>query len=76
MSKARHDIFALVINLLEGDWQPKHITLCLFGPINIIRQTLAKNLTKLLASYALEKKIIIYVKDEGSNLYTMTTIVK
>ncbi len=76
MSKARYDIFALVIYFLKGDWQPKHITLCLFGPINITRQTLAKNLTKLLASYALERKIIIYVKDEGSNLYTMTTTLK
>jgi len=27
MSKAEHDAFALVINFLGVDWQPKHITL-------------------------------------------------
>jgi hypothetical protein len=30
MSKVRHDIFALVINFLRDDWQPKHITLHVF----------------------------------------------
>ncbi len=30
MSKARHDIFALVINFLRDDWQPKHINLGVF----------------------------------------------
>jgi hypothetical protein len=37
---------------------------------------LAKKLTKLLDSYALRRKIIAYVKDEGSNLNTMTTTLK
>jgi hypothetical protein len=37
---------------------------------------LAKNLIKLLESYALRKKIIIYMKDEGSNLNTMTIALK
>jgi hypothetical protein len=37
---------------------------------------LAKNSTKLLDNYALKRKIIAYVKDEGSNLNTMTTILK
>jgi hypothetical protein len=32
---------------------------------------LAKDLTKLLDKYDLRKKIIIYVKDERSNLNTM-----
>jgi hypothetical protein len=37
---------------------------------------LVKKLTKLLDSYALKKKIIAYVKDEQSNLNTMTTTLK
>jgi hypothetical protein len=37
---------------------------------------LAKNLIELLESYALKRKIIIYVKDEGSNLNTMTIALK
>jgi hypothetical protein len=30
MSKVGHDIFALVINFLRDDWQPKHIIFGLF----------------------------------------------
>jgi hypothetical protein len=63
MSKAGHDVFALVINFLGVDWQPKHITLGLSKPIDNSGQTLAKNLTKLMDSYALRRKIIAYVKD-------------
>jgi hypothetical protein len=47
-----------------------------FEPININGQTLAKNLIELLDNYALKKNIITYVKDEGSNLNTMTTTLK
>jgi hypothetical protein len=54
----------------------KHITLGLFEPIDISGQTLAKNLTKLLDNYALKRKIIAYVNNEGSNLNTMTTALK
>jgi hypothetical protein len=41
MSKVRHDIFALVINFLGVDWQPKHITFGLFKRTNTNGQTLA-----------------------------------
>jgi len=40
------------------------------------RQTLANNLIKLLDQYGLRNKIIAYVKDEGSNLNTMTIVMK
>jgi hypothetical protein len=30
MSKGAYDIFAIVINFLGKDWQPKHITIGLF----------------------------------------------
>jgi hypothetical protein len=76
MSKAGHDVFALIINFLVVDWQPKHITLGLFKPIDISGQALAKNLIKLLDNYALRRKIIAYVKDEGSNLNIMATTLK
>ncbi len=35
------------------------------------RQALAKSLTELLDKYDLRKKIIAYVKDEGSNFNAM-----
>jgi len=40
------------------------------------RQALAKNLIKLLDAYGLRNKIIAYVKDEGSNLNTLTNALK
>jgi hypothetical protein len=37
---------------------------------------LAKSLIELLGKYGLRKKIIVYVKDEGSNLDVMTNVLK
>jgi len=37
---------------------------------------LARNLIDLLDKFGLRKKIIAYVKDEGSNLNVMTSILK
>jgi hypothetical protein len=48
----------------------------LFEPIDISGQILAKTLIELLDNYALRRKIIAYVKDEGSNLNTMITTLK
>jgi hypothetical protein len=41
-----------------------------------IDQTLARSLTKLLDKYNLRKKIIVYVKDERSNLNAMSIALK
>jgi hypothetical protein len=42
----------------------------------IIKHALAQNLIKLLDKYALKRKIITYVKDEGSNFNAMTNALK
>jgi hypothetical protein len=52
------------------------MTIGLFETIKIMNQALATNPTKLFNQYGLRKKIITYVKDEGSNLTTMTTALK
>ncbi len=33
MSKGTYDVFALVINFVSNDWQPKHVTIGLFETI-------------------------------------------
>jgi len=76
MSKGAHDIFGLVINFLGSDWQPKHLTIGLFQAIKTNGQALTNNLRKLLDQYGLKNKMIAYVKDEGSNLNTMTIVLK
>jgi len=68
--------FSLVINFLGSDWQPKDVIIGLFEVTKSTSQTLAKILMKLLNKYDLRKKIIVYVKDEGSNFNAMTTILK
>ncbi len=55
----------LMINFLNSDSQPKHVTIGLFEVIETIGQILAKSLTKLLDKYGLRKKIIVYVKMRG-----------
>jgi hypothetical protein len=63
MSKVGHDI----LHWGGVDWQPKHTTLSFFEAINISGQTLTKILTELLDTYELKRKIVVYIKDEGSN---------
>ncbi len=48
----------------------------MFEAIETTSQTLARSLIELLDKYGLRKKIIAYVKDEGSNLNAMTTTLK
>ncbi len=61
---------------MGSDWQPKQVTIGLFEATKTIRQTLTNNLTKLFDQYGLRNKIIANVKDEGSNLNTMTITLK
>ncbi len=56
MFKGAYDVFALIINFLSSDWQPKHVIIGLFEAINIIGQTLARFLIELLDKYGLRKK--------------------
>ncbi len=52
------------------------MTIGLFGVIETISQAFARNLIELLEKYGLRKKIIIYVKGEGSNLNAMIVTLK
>jgi hypothetical protein len=76
MSKGAHDVFVLVIIFLGSNWKPKYFTLSLFETAKITGQALARNLIELLDAYGLKNKIIAYVKDEGSNLNTLTNTLK
>jgi hypothetical protein len=55
---------------------PKNITIGLFGTFETLVQALAKSLQNLLEQYDLAKKIIAYVKDEGSIFYVLTNALK
>ncbi len=53
MLEGEHDVFDLVINFLNEEWQPQHIVIRLFEASEFIRQAMARNLTKLLDQYDL-----------------------
>lgn len=76
MYKGAHYVFTLVIIFLGFDSRPKHVTLSLFEATNTTRHALARNLIDLLNVYGFKNKIIMYVKDEGSNLNTWTSALK
>jgi hypothetical protein len=42
MFKGAYDVFALVINFLNSDWEPKHVTISLFEAIETSRQAFQK----------------------------------
>jgi len=56
MNKGAHDVFALVLNFLGSNWQPKYIIVGLFEATNISRHLLVRNLIDLLDKFGLKKK--------------------
>jgi hypothetical protein len=76
MSKGAHGIFALFVNFLDANWQPKQVIIGLFETTETIGQALVVNLSNFLDSFGLTNKIIEFVKDEGVNLNAMTLTLK
>lgn len=74
MSKGVHDIFVIVVNFLDDDQQPKHVTIGLFETIYTSGVAMALKSQQFLDNFFLAQKVVAYVKDEGSNLQTCTTI--
>jgi len=64
------------MNFLRFDWKPKHIIFGLFKSLDTINHAMTKKLIDLLHGYDLKNKIIKCVKDDGSNLNTMTSALK
>ncbi len=76
MSMGAYEVFALVVNFINANWQPKQVTIGFFEAIEITGQTMAVKLQAFLDKYNLWKKITAYVKGEGSKLRAMTTTLK
>jgi hypothetical protein len=76
ISKGAYDVFTLIIIFLGSDWQPKYVTIGLFEEKETIGQAFVKNLTNLLDKCGSRKKLITFVKDEGSNINAIITTLK
>jgi hypothetical protein len=57
MSKRAYNIFALIINCLGANWQPKCITIRFFETFNTFGHALAKDLIELLSKFDVEKNL-------------------
>lgn len=74
MFKTKFDTFALVINFINDNWLLCHITIKLLKTSNISKVTLAKQVKSLLVEYQFINNIITYVKNKGTNLNILATI--
>jgi hypothetical protein len=74
MSRNDVDIFTLVINFLNDTWVPMHITMGLFEMNETIKQSMATQLWYLLEKFGLLHWMIVFVKDEGTNLTIMRVV--
>lgn len=63
MFKGAHDVFALIVKILEVNWQLQHI-IQFFEISKIVSQRFAKSLEEFLKKYGLTVTIISYVKNE------------
>lgn len=71
MLRTEVDILCLVVNFIDSDWEPRHITLGTYKTSYIGRATLAIIVKMLLSNFHLTDKVILCVKNEGSNLKTL-----
>jgi len=77
MLHANYDTFTMVINFVNSYWEPTHVIVEVFEVQNTIGATMGANQVKiLLDSFGSFNKIIGYVKNEGSNLNTLTIALK
>ncbi len=66
----------LVINVLFANWKPRHVTIGLFEANDTTSVGLTKELKAFLEIFGLTSKILCYVKNERTNLETVTTTLK
>ncbi len=74
MSKISFDTFAMVINFIDSNWVPQHITIGLFKMPNNFGVIFSKIVKPLLVQFQLVDKVLVYVKDEGNNLNTFENV--
>ncbi len=70
ISRSRHDTFSLVINFINSQQVPYHVTVGYFEVNDKIGVAMAKQVRDFMFPYNLLEKLIAYVKDEGGNMST------
>jgi hypothetical protein len=79
MSRTGFYTFGLVINFIDDDEVPCHVTIGMFETPNTFGIALTEQVKSLLVTYQLTNKVIVYVKDENKNLnmlaFALTSVV-
>ncbi len=69
-------LFAFVINFFTPQWELHHVCVGLFEVNDTIGARLIKQMKTLLKRFKVTSKILWFIKDEGTNLRTMTATLK
>lgn len=76
MSYIGYDTFAMIVSLVNSSWELSHVIVRVLEVQNMIGATMENLVKILLYSFGLLDKIIAYVKNKGSNLNTLTNVLK
>jgi hypothetical protein len=75
MVKTSFDTFVIIVNFLNNDWVPQHVMISFkFEVPNTYGATFVEIVKPFLVQFQLTNKVLIYVKDEGSNLSTLESV--
>jgi hypothetical protein len=66
--------FGMVVSFINNFWEPTHVTVRVFEVQNTIDGTMDNQVKILLDSFGLLDNVIIYIKNESSNLNTLTNV--
>jgi len=58
----------------EWKWEPCHVTIVFLEIIKIFKNAIVLQVNEVFAKHGFNAQVIIYVKEEGGDLSTMTTI--
>jgi hypothetical protein len=61
MSRAGFDTFTMVVNFIDKEWMPRHVTIGLFEAIATSGTALTAIVKPLLQKFKLENKVLAYV---------------
>jgi len=76
MSKRGHNIFAMIVNFLSTNYEPKYIIIVAIEAHDMNGIAMAMKLKQIIGKFSFTQKILVYVKGEGSNLETCAQVFK
>jgi hypothetical protein len=76
MSSVGYNKFVMVVSFINNSWDPTHLIIGVFKMKNITSVARENEVKILLHSFDLVDKTIVYDKDEGLNLNTLTNALK